>query len=121
MTNALLNLLVLVVLTIVLVPRLRGLRRGPLVWTAVIMVVLTVMFDNAMIGATLVEYSPDKILGVMVGLAPIEDFAYTLAAVLLMPAVWTTLANRAPRLSLTDSTDLPDPSDPSDPSLTAER
>ena len=118
MTNALLNLLVLVVLAIVLVPRLRGLRRGPLVWAAVIMVVLTVMFDNAMIGAALVEYSPDKILGVMVGLAPIEDFAYTLAAVLLMPVVWTTLANRAPRLSLTDSTDLPDPSDPS---LTAER
>ncbi len=97
MTNAVLNLVVLVVLTIVLAPRLRGLRRGPLLWTAAIMAALTAVFDNAMISAGLVQYAPDKILGLKVGVAPIEDFAYTLAAVLLMPALWATFADRAPR------------------------
>ena len=97
MTNAILNLVVLVVLALVLAPRLRGLRRGPLVWTAVIMVALTVVFDSAMITAGLVSYAPDKILGLKVGAAPIEDFAYTLVAALLMPALWTTFRDRAPR------------------------
>lgn len=95
MTNAVLNLIVLVVLAIVLAPRLRGLRRGPLVWTAVIMVLLTVVFDTAMITAGLVSYAPDKILGLKVWAAPIEDFAYALVAVLLMPALWTTFRDRA--------------------------
>ncbi|MGV8967835.1 MAG: lycopene cyclase domain-containing protein [Cellulomonas sp.] len=102
MTNALLNVVVVVALVIVLVPRLRRLRRGPLLWTAVIMAALTAVFDNAMITAGLVQYAPDKILGVMVGSAPIEDFAYTLAAVLLMPALWTTFAARSSRSDVTD-------------------
>lgn len=121
MTNAVLNLLVLVVLVIVLAPRLRGLRRGPLVWTAVVMAALTAVFDNVMIGVKLVEYAPDKILGVRLGLAPIEDFAYTLAAVLLMPAVWTMFANRAPRQEPIEPIAPTDPTSADGPMPTTER
>lgn len=49
---------------------------------------LTAVFDNLMIGAGLFSYDPDHISGLFVGLAPIEDFAYPLAAALLLPALW---------------------------------
>ncbi|RYV51435.1 lycopene cyclase domain-containing protein [Pengzhenrongella frigida] len=105
MTNAVLNGLVLVLLVVVLAPRLRGLRRGPLLWTAVVMVVLTAVFDNVMILSSLVDYAPDKILGVLLWRAPIEDFAYSLAAVVLMPACWVTLRARSRRTDPAPATD----------------
>ncbi|TFD65256.1 lycopene cyclase domain-containing protein [Cryobacterium ruanii] len=49
---------------------------------------LTAVFDNLMIGAGLFSYDPDHISGLFIGLAPIEDFAYPLAAALLLPALW---------------------------------
>lgn len=95
MTYAVLNVVVLGALVIAAAPRLRRLRRAPLLWTALAMVALTAVFDNAIIATGIVTYGPDTILGLMVGIAPIEDFAYTVAAVLLMPAVWVTLRDRA--------------------------
>ena len=97
MTNAVLNLCVLVVLGVVFGPRLRGLHRGPLAWTALVMIVMTMVFDSVMIGIGLCAYAPDKILGVYVIGAPIEDFAYALAALVLMPALWTMLGERSQR------------------------
>ena len=55
--------------------------------------VLTAIFDNAIIGFGIVDYDPSKISGVRIGVAPIEDFAYTLAGCVLIPAVWV-LVNR---------------------------
>ena len=52
---------------------------------------LTAVFDNIMIGVGLVAYDPDLISGVFVGLAPVEDFAYPVAAALLLPALWSRL------------------------------
>ncbi|MDJ0338870.1 lycopene cyclase domain-containing protein [Cryobacterium sp. PH31-O1] len=49
---------------------------------------LTAVFDNLMIGAGLFSYDPEHISGLFVGLAPIEDFAYPLAAAILLPALW---------------------------------
>jgi lycopene cyclase domain-containing protein len=57
--------------------------------TAGILLVLTGVFDNVMIGIGLVGYNSALISGVFVGQAPIEDFAYTVAAVVLLPSVWT--------------------------------
>ncbi|NMR19718.1 lycopene cyclase domain-containing protein [Cellulomonas fimi] len=94
MTNAVLNLAVLVVLALVLARWLRRLRPGPLVWTAVVMAALTLVFDTVMIAVGLYEFDPDKILGVYLWGAPLEDFAYPLAATLLMPALWTLLGDR---------------------------
>jgi lycopene cyclase domain-containing protein len=59
------------------------------------MMTLTAVFDNAIIGTGLVAYDSELLSGVMVGLAPIEDFAYTLAALMMIPALWHLLEPRA--------------------------
>jgi len=53
-----------------------------------VMLVLTVIFDNLMIYLKLFYYNPNKISGLKIGLAPIEDLAYTIAAVLLIAYLW---------------------------------
>lgn len=58
---------------------------------AAVVLVLTAVFDNLMIAAGLFTYAPEMISGAMVGLAPLEDFAYPVAAVLLLPALWILL------------------------------
>lgn len=52
---------------------------------------LTAVFDNIMIGVGLIAYDPAAISGLFVGAAPVEDFAYPVAAALLLPAVWSLL------------------------------
>ncbi|MBG6213570.1 lycopene cyclase domain-containing protein [Cryobacterium sp. CAN_C3] len=52
---------------------------------------LTAVFDNLMIGAGLFSYDPEHISGLFIGLAPIEDFAYPLAAAILLPSLWVLL------------------------------
>lgn len=61
---------------------------------AAIVLVSTVIFDNIMIGAGLVGYDRQKISGAFIGLAPLEDFAYPLAAVILLPTLWMLLGRR---------------------------
>lgn len=58
---------------------------------AAVVLVLTAVFDNLMIAAGLFTYAREMISGAMVGLAPLEDFAYPVAAVLLLPALWILL------------------------------
>ncbi len=58
---------------------------------AVVLLVLTAVFDNIMIGVGLYTYPPEHISGVRIGLAPIEDFAYPLCAAFLVPAVASLL------------------------------
>ncbi len=52
------------------------------------MLILTAVFDNFIILAGIVDYDTTKLLGIYVGVVPIEDFAYTVVAVLLVPAIW---------------------------------
>ncbi|MFI2754162.1 lycopene cyclase domain-containing protein [Cellulomonas sp. P22] len=96
MTNALLNVIVLGVLGLVCAPVLRRLRGWPIVWTVAHLVVLTLVFDTLMIDVGLYAYDPAKILGVYVWGAPLEDFAYPVAAGLAMPVLWTVLGRRGP-------------------------
>ncbi|WP_426593224.1 lycopene cyclase domain-containing protein [Cellulomonas sp. McL0617] len=91
MTNAVMNLIVLVVLGAVSWPVLRRLRGGPVTGTVLVLCLLTVVFDTAMIAAGLYVFDADKILGVYVWGAPIEDFAYAIAAAVGMPVLWTVL------------------------------
>lgn len=58
------------------------------------MLVLTAIFDNAIVASGIVAYDPTKISGVMLGAVPIEDFAYTIAAVAIVPSVWAAVLNR---------------------------
>jgi len=63
--------------------------------TLAVLLVLTAVFDNAMIASGLFDYAGHALAGARVGLAPLEDFAYPLGAALLLPALWLLLAGRA--------------------------
>ncbi len=60
----------------------------------VVLLVLTAVFDSVMIAAGLFEYADGTRLGPTIGRAPIEDFAYPVVAVLVVPAVWTIARRR---------------------------
>lgn len=62
--------------------------------TILVLGALTAVFDSLMIAAGLFHYSPDHLTGLYIGLAPIEDFAYPLAAALALPALWWMLTRR---------------------------
>lgn len=78
-----------------------ALQRAPraVAWfiAAAVMMVLTAVFDNAIIGFGLVDYDPALISGVRIGVAPLEDFAYTIASLLIVPALWHMMEPRAQR------------------------
>jgi len=58
-------------------------------WIALaILLALTAIFDSIIIGAGIVGYDTEKILGLYVGLAPIEDFFYAILAIVIVPALW---------------------------------
>jgi lycopene cyclase domain-containing protein len=93
MTYLTLNLLFigLSLLALLLVPK----NRWPAYLVGLLpMLILTAVFDNAIVAAGIVAYDPTKISGVMVGLVPVEDFAYTIAAVAIVPSVWSAMTNR---------------------------
>ncbi len=64
--------------------------------TLLVLLVFTAVFDNLIIGAGIVAYDPAKISGIFIGIAPIEDFAYTIAAVLVLPTLWGLLGHFGP-------------------------
>src|SRR5690606_17026989 len=68
--------------------------------TALSLVVLTAVFDSIMIASDLFRFDESALVGVHVGLAPIEDFAWPIAASLLIPSTLLFLTTRrwvAPR------------------------
>jgi lycopene cyclase domain-containing protein len=69
-------------------------RWGAAALAAAMLLVATAVFDNVMISVGLVAYDPDLIQGAFVGVAPVEDFAYTVAAVVGLPALWVLLEHR---------------------------
>ena len=63
--------------------------RKQLPWRAIflatgVLVIATAVFDNLIVGTGIVAYDESLILGIKIGFAPIEDFAYALAAPLLI-------------------------------------
>ena len=80
----------------------RGVKFTTSLWwtfgiTLVIMMITTAVFDNVIIGVGLVAYDPSTLLGSHIGLAPLEDFGYTLAAVIILPVLWILLGTRKKR------------------------
>lgn len=59
--------------------------------TLLVLLAATAVFDNVLIAIGIVDYNPDLILGVRLALAPIEDFAYTIGACILLPALWALI------------------------------
>ncbi|MDF2991753.1 MAG: lycopene cyclase [Microbacterium sp.] len=62
--------------------------------TALVLVGLTLVFDNLMIAVDLFSYPQQHLSGLRLGLAPLEDFAYPVCAGFLVPAVFTLLSSR---------------------------
>ncbi|PWB97730.1 lycopene cyclase domain-containing protein [Homoserinimonas hongtaonis] len=62
--------------------------------TALAVLLMTAVFDNVMIAADLFWYNPDRISGAFLGLTPLEDFAYAIAAVVLLPSLWHLIGGR---------------------------
>ena len=100
MTYLLLDLPFLGVTALVVIAAVLA-RRAPR-WRAVglaaiPLVVLTAVFDNVIVGTGIVAYDPDRISGLRLGVAPVEDFLYPIAAVVLLPSLWGLLAPRTRR------------------------
>ncbi|MCC3293895.1 lycopene cyclase domain-containing protein [Arthrobacter sp. zg-Y411] len=102
MTYWTLNAFFLVPAALVFGAALLARRRTPVFFrsaaavTAAVLLGLTAVFDNLMIRVGLFWYNEDRISGAFIGTAPLEDFAYPVAAVLLLPALWVLLPGRAP-------------------------
>ncbi|MBF0672398.1 MAG: lycopene cyclase domain-containing protein [Salinibacterium sp.] len=83
-------------------------RRSPqwrsLGLAAIAVLALTAVFDNVMIAVDLFGYNDDRISGAFLGLAPLEDFAYAIAAVVLLPSLWHLLARRGARANAEPAT-----------------
>jgi lycopene cyclase domain-containing protein len=93
-------LLCAVFIAVAIVVAAVGWRRAPrghaaaLALSALVLVVLTAVFDTIMIGAGLFGYADAQISGLRIGLAPVEDFAYPVAGLLLLTALWNLLDRR---------------------------
>ena len=99
--NAVFLAMAVLLAAVALVRRLISARFAVCVAVALVLTLaLTAVFDNLMIGAGLFSYDPEHISGLFVLLAPIEDFAYPLAAAILLPALWVLFGGT--RLGQTD-------------------
>ena len=58
---------------------------------AIPLLALTAIFDNVLVGTGIVGYDPTLISGARIGVAPLEDFAYAIAALVLLPSLWSLL------------------------------
>lgn len=86
-TYIMLNIIFIAIVVVSL--NIRPLRPSkPWLIMFVSLIILTLVFDSLMIALGFFYYSPDKILGVMIGSVPIEDFFYAILAALIIPAVW---------------------------------
>ena len=62
--------------------------------TVLVLCVLTVVFDSLMVMSDLFRFDEDRLTGVILWRAPLEDLAWPLAAGLLLPALRVALAPR---------------------------
>lgn len=94
MSYPLLTLIVLGIFAIYTYLMRHWLVAKPLVAAGILMFVLTAIFDNVIIGTGIVAYDEELISGVKILYAPLEDFAYTLVALVLVPSVFNWLRTR---------------------------
>ena len=88
MSYPLLTIVVLGIFAVYAFLMRRWLSLKPLTFAALMMFALTAIFDNVIIGTGIVAYDDDLLLGSKILYAPIEDFAYTAVAVVLVPSLF---------------------------------
>ena len=74
-----------------------GLKLRALVLPILALLGATAIFDNLIIWSGLVAYDDSRILGIRIGHAPIEDFLYTVVAVMLAASMWRILERKEAR------------------------
>jgi lycopene cyclase domain-containing protein len=94
MTYALLNLIFLIPVLVLLFAYRWLAHWSTLCYTLVALLLMTAVFDNFIVGSGIVAYDAELLSGVFIGFAPIEDFAYTLVAAVLIPMTWWWLGSR---------------------------
>ena len=94
MSYPLLTVLVLGIFTVYGLLMRRWLVAKPLVFSGLLMFFLTAIFDNVIIGTGIVAYDEQLISGIKILYAPIEDFAYTIVALVLVPSVFNWLRTK---------------------------
>ena len=88
MIYLLLNSIVLIIGALYAFLMRKWLPLKPVLFAALVMLALTAIFDNVIIGTGIVAYDQEKISGILIGLAPIEDFAYPVLALVLIPSLF---------------------------------
>lgn len=91
MTYIILTISVLAIFAVYAFLMRKWMRLKPMMVAASVMLFLTLVFDNLIIASGIVDYDPEKISGIRLGVAPIEDFAYTIVALVLIPSVFNFL------------------------------
>ena len=59
-----------------------------------VLFIMTSFFDSVIVKEHIYSYNLFKILGLYIGYAPIEDFGYPIAAVILVPYLWKKYAEK---------------------------
>jgi lycopene cyclase domain-containing protein len=67
---------------------------APTAIAAVVLIALTIVFDNLMIAAGLMRYAGRAVSGPTIGRMPAWDLAYPVAGVILLPALWLLFRRR---------------------------
>jgi lycopene cyclase domain-containing protein len=92
-TYLIINLIFLVCVAVLFGQHLQ--KPGKALWsTLIVLLILTAVFDSIIVGLNIVQYDPSKILGIIVGKAPIEDFFYAILAVGIVPALWNLFGQK---------------------------
>ncbi len=94
MSYAEMNLIFMIPVAVMLVFARKSVNWKVLGLSTLALVIMTAIFDNFIVGSGVVAYNPETLLGVFIGFAPIEDFAYTLVAAVLIPLTWWWLGSR---------------------------
>lgn len=84
-----------------------GGRRGGGRWVGIVsavvagavLLVMTGVFNNVIVGLGIVAYDPALVSGARIGLFPVEDLAYSIGAALLLPSCWVLLERPRARSS----------------------
>jgi lycopene cyclase domain-containing protein len=84
MTYFVMNVFFLVPLLVIALFMRKQLPWRAIFWATGALLIITAVFDNLIIGTGIVAYDEALISGIKIGLAPIEDFSYSLAGPLLI-------------------------------------
>lgn len=87
-----LNLVIMSFVLILLRPRASEWQFGKSWWLMLGgLFALTAVFDSLLIYLEIIAYDMERLSGITIGLAPVEDFSYPLLVALVMPILWRRL------------------------------